>query len=83
MDKFSKGDFAIFWGSYIAGGTASIPLLWTGSADDWLFTGLKYLGVLAAALGTAFCGVLGKHFAEKMLKKKTNDKETTDINKVA
>lgn len=69
MDKLSKGDIAIFWGSYIAGGTASVPLLWTGSPNDWLMVGLKFLGLLGAGMATAFAAVIGKHLADKLIKK--------------
>lgn len=95
MDKFSKSDLAVFWGSGIAGGTASIPLLWTGSAADWIMIGLKFVGLIGAAATTAFTGVLFKYYGDqlvmrikmrKRIKRKINEKrkqQTAEAGKVA
>lgn len=69
MDKLSKSDLAILWGSGIAGGTASIPLLWTGSANDWVLIALKFLGIIASAGATAFTGILFKYYGEQMVRR--------------
>lgn len=67
MDKHDKGFIAVFWGSYFAGATISIPLLWTGNIDWPLI--LKFLGMLASGAATAFTSVIFKHYGDEVVKR--------------
>lgn len=67
MDKYDKGYLAIFWGSYCAGATISIPLLWSGSVV--LPVILKFIGMLAAGGATAFTSVIFKYFGDEVVKR--------------
>lgn len=66
MDKYDKGNLAIFWGSYCAGATLSIPLLFTGSAP-WVLTVVKFIGILGSGAATAFVSVIFKYYGDQVV----------------